>query len=474
MDTRQAHYTANTMQLLRPKIVPSCFTPSRRVFYAGVAGLSLCGLFTCCSIHIRNRIRKAKEEDVEKGRRHAEELAFLRRSLSDSHAEIGEMKKSLTVCMEEIERLKKRLAENARDLAGMEKQNQTLADQTRNLSAQNQTLADQTRNLSAQNRKLEAELQKTNAEHRDSTDLLRVRTAELKGAQAFLTKADILSGAEVIKLVDELNGEIMQTAAVMAESFTIEQKIGVKDGDLEEMSKVYGRASEILGYRMAELLKTSEHHEDPILVQMGLQTAMAGYTHWVISSWCFESPEDERMLNEVYARVRETEEQAVSGRWRQLTRTHFQRMVAAPNFANDMVEILANIFIAAGFKESLTALQVQIATCFGERIHIVMQCAQQLNKTIGEGVTSCDLDTLYLEPDIPFDSHTMDDSLNASDPLISEEKVLCTTDLGLGRAEKISGTTGEWQEVTLLKPKVILLSRLFGFIEATPPDGGAL
>ena len=56
---------------------------------------------------------------------------------------------------------------------------------------------------------------------------------------------------------------------------------------------------------MAELLRTSEHRKDPILVQMGLQTAMVGYTHWVTSSWCFESPEDERMLNEVYARVRE-------------------------------------------------------------------------------------------------------------------------------------------------------------------------
>jgi len=265
--------------------------------------------------------------------------------------------------------------------------------------------------------------------------------------------------------------EIMQTAAVMAEAFAIEQKIELKDGGSEEMSKVHMRASEIVGYRMAELLRTSEHHEDPILVQMGLQTAMAGYTQWVISSWCFESPEDERMLGEVYARVRDTEEQAVSGRWRQLTRTHFQRMVAAPNFANDMAEVLANIFIAAGFKESLTALQVQIVTCFGERINTVMQCAQQLNKTIGEGVTSCDLDTLYIEPETPFDGHMMDDTLNMSDPLTEEEKVLCTTDLGLGRAEKISGTSGEWHEVTLLKPKIILLSRLFGCIEAVIPQG---
>ena len=168
------------------------------------------------------------------------------------------------------------------------------------------------------------------------------------------------------------------------------------------------------------------------------------------------------------------EEQAVSGRWRQLTRTHFQRMVAAPNFANDMAEVLANVFLAAGFKESLAALQLQIVTCFGERIHLVMQCAQQLNKTIGEGVTSCDLEPLYIESEIPFDGNTMDDSLNTSDPLTpSDEKVLCTTDLGLGRAEKISGTSGEWHEVTLLKPKVILPSRLLELIDTAIPQDEA-
>ena len=258
------------------------------MIFAGVAGISLCGLFTCFSL--RKHYRQAQIEDEGKERRPLEELSFLRKSLSDNNAEMGAMKKSL---MEEIERLKKRLAETDRNLDGMEKQNRILADQTRNMAAQN--------------KKLEGELKNTKAEQRDSIELLRIRTAELKGAQAFLTKADILSGADVIKLVEALNGEIMQTAAVMAEAFTIEEKrVDAKNGESDEISKVYARAGEIVGYRMAEMLRASEHHEDPILVQMGLQTAMVGYTHWVISSWCFESPEDERMLSEVYARVRET------------------------------------------------------------------------------------------------------------------------------------------------------------------------
>ena len=267
-------------------------TRSRFVIYAGAAGLSFCGLFSCCRNIFRKHLRQAQTDEEARERGHAEELS-LRDSLKDSQVEIETLKKSLATCIGEIEELRRRLAETAKDRDDMEKQNRTLVNQTRNLDAQNQ--------------KLDGELKKTKAEQQSSNELLRFRTAELKGAQAFLTKADILSGAEVIKLVEALNGEIMQTAAVMAEAFTIEQKkMETKDGQSEEMRKACARATEIVGYRMVDLLRTSEHHEDPILIQMGLQTAMTGYTHWVITSWCFESPEDEHMLSEVYARVRET------------------------------------------------------------------------------------------------------------------------------------------------------------------------
>ena len=277
--------------LFNPEDVPPSFIPQRIVIFVGAAGLSFCGIVTYFSL--RKHLRQAQIKDEEKDRKHLEELSSLRSSLSDSRVEIAATKKALKERTEEIQRLKKCLAETERGRDGMEKQNRILADQTRNLGALNQ--------------KLEGELDFIKAEQRDTIELLRIRTAELKGSQSFLTKADILSGAEVIKLVEALNGEIMQTAAVMAEAFIIEEKrLEAKNGESEEMGKVYARASEIVGHRMAEMLRMSQHHEDPILVQMGLQTAMVGYSHWVISSWCYESPEDERMLGEVYARVRET------------------------------------------------------------------------------------------------------------------------------------------------------------------------
>lgn len=77
-------------------------------------------------------------------------------------------------------------------------------------------------------------------------------------------------------------------------------------------------------------------------------------------------------------------------------------------------------------------------------------------------------------PDTVFNPETMQDSFGMGvDPRHKEGKetrntegVLCTTDLGLVRAEKKPGTIGEWDESVLLKPKVVLQSGLNGLISS--------
>ena len=162
--------------------------------------------------------------------------------------------------------------------------------------------------LETQNQQLGAELKQVKLKCQQMAELLDVCTAERKGAQAFLTKADQFSGADIIKLVEDLNREIMQAAASLAEDLVIaEKKVnGQEEGpESDEIKEVYERMEEIVGPRMAELLKASEHHEDPILIQIAFQMDMAAYTHWIMSSWCFESPEDEHMLSEIYVKVQE-------------------------------------------------------------------------------------------------------------------------------------------------------------------------
>lgn len=161
------------------------------------------------------------------------------------------------------------------------------------------------------------------------------------------------------------------------------------------------------------------------------------------------------------------EEQAVSARWRVLTRTHIQRLFNEPPHLTDyFIDAFVNILISAGVKDAQDEehLRSAVADKIGDRVTLVTQSAIHLNKVIGEGVTSCELLTLYVVPEAPFDYATMDDTFNRPNSREKEartaENILCTTDLGLLRAEKVKGKEGEWDKLILLKPKVILESGL--------------
>lgn len=115
--------------------------------------------------------------------------------------------------------------------------------------------------------------------------------------------------------------------------------------------------------------------------------------------------------------------------------------------------------MTAGSKESLQELHERVNGRFGDAVSRIVKMSQVLNKEIGEGVTSSDLEALYIGFGAPFNRMTMEDALRpGAAERYTSESILCTTDLGLVRAEKVAGSVGEWKETILLKPKVILFS----------------
>lgn len=74
----------------------------------------------------------------------------------------------------------------------------------------------------------------------DSTkDLLRIRSEELRGIQAFLNTADKVPLAEILRTVEKLNAEIFQLSAVLADSFTYASEIPV--GESKEENRAWFR-----------------------------------------------------------------------------------------------------------------------------------------------------------------------------------------------------------------------------------------
>lgn len=260
-----------------------------------MAGLSLASFFAIFKLwkHIFNRRHELISKDVE--------IAALRRSLSAARSDAGVKEGVLGMLRKELENAKGQLEVVGRLLQGLRDQNQALGDQVLKQTQDMKLLKDESCIV--------------NEKHSQTLHLLEARTKELRGAEAFLTKADALSGADVISMLNALNSEIYQTAALVAESFQFQPKkqkdeeggglmVTEEDGEVD-LAEVYTSATDILGSRMVELLRSSEHHEDPTLVQIAFQAGMSAYSNWILSAWDFEDPDDERLLGEIYGRLRQ-------------------------------------------------------------------------------------------------------------------------------------------------------------------------
>lgn len=154
---------------------------------------------------------------------------------------------------------------------------------------------DQTRVEEAYKRKLEQATSQLN----QSQNLLTLRTGELKGAQAFLSTADQFAGADLIKDLEQLNAEIMQLAASVADELVTKEKpVVVPTEETREGARKF------LGRKLVDLLTSSTTHDAQIVIQTAIQTAIVAHAQWIISTWLFDGQESEGTINNIYQRVR--------------------------------------------------------------------------------------------------------------------------------------------------------------------------
>lgn len=133
-----------------------------------------------------------------------------------------------------------------------------------------------------------------------------------------------------------------------------------------------------------------------------------------------------------------------------------------PALLPGLVAELGDILVVAGHEGGAERLKQRITDRFAGRLGTILKLAQDLNKQVGQGFTSCDLELLYIVPDTAFNDRDMEDALQpvGSTPPNNRrrrEKIICTTDLGLGRSER---TKDDRKWSVLLKAKVILPSGL--------------
>ncbi|KZP05595.1 hypothetical protein FIBSPDRAFT_765642 [Athelia psychrophila] len=328
---------------------------------------------------------------------------------------------------------------------GIEQLNQQLNDELN----QSKALKGQLDRREMDMQMLSNELAQIKTQHTQTVTLLEARTTELKGAQAFLTKADTTSGADVVRMIEGLDAEIMQMSAFVADHFEFEHPKPYHMN--EDVQAASTRLAELIGPKMVDLLATTEHAQDPLVIQLACQAATSAYCRYIVTSWDVDDDNFNHLLQEAYFTIHGAEEQSVAGRWRSLTRTHLQSMIHGDADLSFIIvprlaAYLADIVMVAGLQAPEAAIHEVIMQAFEENMTVVVRLALSLNWVTGRDITSADLEPCMVLWETVFDPATMEDvhagpahlkPKSREESIKKEDHVLCTTDLGLRRTVKL-------------------------------------
>ncbi|KAG1846567.1 hypothetical protein DFJ58DRAFT_663757 [Suillus subalutaceus] len=242
-------------------------------------------------------------------------------------------------------------------------------------------------------------------------------------------------------------------AESMVDTFSFESG-GVRNQD------AYAAVTGLFGQSLAHYLATKKHKDDPLLIQITFQSCFVQFLEFVVCSWTLPGDDVNRMLHSTYERMRRSEAQAISGRWRALTSAYTHNHEESQLIASVMPYLtghFSNVMLAAGCSVEPEILRASVEKKLSDRIVLLFKLALQLNKIMMEEITSADLRTVTVPFETTYSVEQMEDAYVDGDPAADGVRVLCTTDLGLRRMTRLT-TSGDkqWDDKLLLRPKVAL------------------
>jgi hypothetical protein len=418
----------------------------------------------------------------------------MQRTIDGQRQQITSLTQERVSLREEVKRKEEKLARSEREQSRLQHEIRDLRDSLAQSQHQGRVQQQQLQRQEQENKILQTESHQLKDQYAHTAALLETRTSELKGAQAFLTKADSLSGAEVTSMVEGLNSEILQTAAFMADSFEF---AGPLPPTAMERNEARERIEYMLGKRMSTMLSSVQHSEDPMLVQIALQSCLVWHCVCFIQALSFgESSDAYKVIENIYQRVKQAgeiydcrsqadllttfaEDQTVSGRWRALTRHHCRTLPyddpgQTSSMGMDVVHDLINVLITAGYQGHRQEVVEMVSGKFGDKIRAINKASLHLNQVLGEEITSCNLSPAWVSPNVAFDPSEMEDigGEHIPDQRRQRDRVLCITEMGLQRVVGHAQTKENrgWLEMALLlKPKVALESVIDSMSRHVPP-----
>jgi len=154
-------------------------------------------------------------------------------------------------------------------------------------------------------------------------------------------------------------------------------------------------------------------------------------------------------------------EQAVSGRWRSLTRGQLK---LETNTWLDELTVLREILMAASWEVN----SQDNVRSFEAKVEAIFKAVLDVRTAIGEKVTSADIEVNVVPPGSPFIKALMEDEYPDDRREGRPESVIATTGIGLWKVAP-SGPNGALAYANVLSPKIVLESTLIAVFEPRPP-----
>lgn len=195
---------------------------------------------------------------------------------------------------EAVEDLRWRLRQETQKVQMRDEEIEWLKSDVSRYRAEARSLRQEVASLRAKLDEHRATAEKLQHELEAQSQLLHIRSIELREAQTYVATVDTVSHTEILGVADALNAEIFQFAAEAVDGTEF-----VKTSSAETSPELEGS----LGDGMIEVLKAvAQGRCDTMGVQIALQAVIVWLVSWAVSSWAVD-PEKDVALGGIYRRV---------------------------------------------------------------------------------------------------------------------------------------------------------------------------
>ncbi|KIP02229.1 hypothetical protein PHLGIDRAFT_502651 [Phlebiopsis gigantea 11061_1 CR5-6] len=322
---------------------------------------------------------------------------------------------------------------------------------------ENQNLARLHTESEEKSRQLDDKATSLRDEFREKEAKLQLQLAQAHAAGTYLSTADSVSHGELLEMVGKLNAHIFQLASLLEDVVDI-REIDVVDADTVQRS--LKSLERWLEPPMLDQLSRLQP-DDKFWVGIGLQAVVTQFAAWRINSWDFDSTRD-RGLRSTYEAVFKDEPQAISARWRAISRNYAAKLSnveeSIPQAADTLTRLLLQVLWVTRSSITDSSRDWKDTICTKAR-GIVEQC-RSIQKVIAGDIVSCSFEVVGRTNGAAFSNECMEvdaDDISSHAHTPHGAALLCMSQLGLKGRERVEGVRKtEFRCRTLLKAKVFL------------------